>query len=145
MRADRSFPTPCTPCSPQTLARSSEFGWTDQEQGNVKASFAGGYLLLQIVGGVIGDKYGNKMFQTFKKAVAGRLTHGKFSWDFETGSNGMGFRRKILSRGYAAGTKGRAKSKMAALEATVGLLAAKNRSLVAENTSLRAGLLAPSA
>lgn len=65
MRADRSFPTPCTPCSPQTLARSSEFGWTDQEQGNVKASFAGGYLLLQIVGGVIGDKYGNKMFQTF--------------------------------------------------------------------------------
>ena len=86
--------------------------------------------------------YGNRMFQAFKKAVADRLEHGKLSWAFETGSNGMGFRRKILSRGYAAGTKGRVKSNMAALEAAVKLLAAKNSSLTAEITFLRAELLA---
>eukprot|EP00747_Dinoflagellata_sp_TGD_P195410 gnl/TRDRNA2_/TRDRNA2_64043_c0_seq1.p1 gnl/TRDRNA2_/TRDRNA2_64043_c0~~gnl/TRDRNA2_/TRDRNA2_64043_c0_seq1.p1 ORF type:complete len:485 (+),score=91.75 gnl/TRDRNA2_/TRDRNA2_64043_c0_seq1:77-1531(+) len=47
------------------VAMSAEFKWSDQQQGDVKASFAGGYLLLQIIGGIIGDKYGNKMFQTW--------------------------------------------------------------------------------
>merc|ERR1719399_1351821 len=45
------------------LSMAAEHGWSDAEQGTVKASFAGGYLLLQVAGGVLGDHFGNKPFQ----------------------------------------------------------------------------------
>ena len=85
---------------------------------------------------------GNKMFLAFKRAVRSGLVHGKSSWDYQTGSCGKGYRRKVLSRGYAAGTKGRVKSKMAALQAQVDRLSAENGSLRSEVSSLRAQLRA---
>jgi MFS family permease len=53
------------------LAMATEFVWTDMEQGTVKAAFAGGYLLLQIVGGILGDMYSNKAFQMGALVIAG--------------------------------------------------------------------------
>lgn len=46
------------------VAMTAELGWNTYEQGHVKAAFASGYLWLQIVGGMAGDRYGNKSFQS---------------------------------------------------------------------------------
>ena len=53
------------------VAMSGELGWNTVEQGHVKAAFASGYLWLQIVGGVAGDRYGNKAFQAFAMLACG--------------------------------------------------------------------------
>lgn len=51
------------------VAMTTELGWNTVEQGHVKAAFASGYLWLQIVGGVAGDRFGNKCFQVFAIAA----------------------------------------------------------------------------
>lgn len=45
------------------LQMADEFSWTGAEQGRIKAAYAGGYVLTQILGGIAGSKFGNKMFQ----------------------------------------------------------------------------------
>lgn len=45
------------------VAMTAELGWSVVEQGHVKAAFASGYLWLQVVGGLTGDRLGNKIFQ----------------------------------------------------------------------------------
>ena len=51
------------------LEMAHELRWTNSEQGTVKAAFAGGYLLTQVVGGLAGDRYGNKIFQVLSTVV----------------------------------------------------------------------------
>lgn len=53
------------------VAMSAELGWNVIEQGHVKAAFASGYLWLQVVGGLAGDRFGNKAFQAFAMLACG--------------------------------------------------------------------------
>ena len=53
------------------VSMSDELGWDHLEQAHVKASFAAGYLWLQIAGGVAGDRIGNKVFQLFSICACG--------------------------------------------------------------------------
>ena len=43
------------------IPMAEEFGWGPQMQGTVLSSFFVGYLLLQIVGGTLADRYGAKV------------------------------------------------------------------------------------
>ncbi len=43
------------------IPMAKEFGWSMQTQGIVLSAFFAGYLLLQIVGGRLADRFGGKM------------------------------------------------------------------------------------
>ena len=51
------------------VTMASEFDWSTADQGRVKSAFAFGYMFTQIPGGILGDRTGNKKFQSLALAA----------------------------------------------------------------------------
>lgn len=68
---------------------------------------------------------GNKMFKAFRRAVKNKLPSSKHTaWARATDSGKMSYRRRALSRGYAAGTKQRVDNTVSVLRDKVAKSAA---------------------
>eukprot|EP01043_Picozoa_sp_COSAG02_P025850 COSAG02_NODE_1466_length_12483_cov_37.157703_13_plen_327_part_00 len=80
------------------VAMTAELGWNTVEQGHVKAAFASGYLWLQIVGGLAGDRFGNKIFQVFAIAACAA---GMAAVPWAIGGAGPGELQETDGRGLA--------------------------------------------
>ena len=60
------------------IPMAEEYNWGLQTQGMILSSFAVGYILLQVIGGRLADRYGGKISNQFLTLRESRMVGSRF-------------------------------------------------------------------